>query len=151
MCLLKSYFFVAFLTFGIGLIVTSAVIFSLQIPKVEVISDKIEIKYEESLTGVGSFDGIFSVTNNTNETVYYFGDHKNHNQDSLINQSGEVKFTENHKGAEEYELKSNESTYFWIPLPQNEKSFEAVFFLRTGDKRKEEIIVVEVQKQKKHQ
>ena len=150
MFLLKPRLFAALLTFGIGVVVASLLIFSTQLPKIEVINSEIEIKYVESLSGVDSLDAIFYVTNNTAENVYYFGDHKTNNQDSLINQNGIVEFMKTHEGAEitEYELKPNESTYFWIPSPQNEKPFEASFILRIGDKRKEKVIVVEVHKQK---
>ena len=162
MCKFKTQFIVAILTFGISVAFTTAVIFPTQIPKVEVTDNsvietvnlietigEIEIKYETSNPRKDDSDeAIFLVKNNTNKSVYYFGNHVTNNQNSWVKQNGKIKYIEPHRGAEitEQELKPTESTYFWIPAPQNKKPFEAGFVLRLGEKRKEQTILVKVRK-----
>lgn len=156
------YLLVGLVTFSISVAITSAFILSVQIPRVEVIdntivsaphfiesySDKgeIEIKYKESLEGVDLLEAIFTVKNNTPETVYFFGYSKTNNRDSWIKQKGKIQYSEIPEGVEitEQELKPNELTYFWIIAPLNGKPFEAGFILRTGDKRKEQKFEVKV-------
>jgi hypothetical protein len=152
------------IAFGIGLAIDSALIFSVQIPKVEVIdktfvsslepvkpeviNGEIEIKYESSLYGVDSIEAVFKVTNKTAETIYYRGYDKTDNRESWIKQNGKIKYIETPQGAEttQQELKPQESTYFWIAAPLNEKPFEAGFVLRTGEQRRERTISMRVKK-----
>ena len=51
--------------------------------------------------------------------------------------------------AKEQELKPNESTIFFMPVPQNDKPFEAGFIFQVSNERKEKIIWVKVEKQLK--
>jgi len=122
------------------------------VPESKDCSGRVEIVYESSLMGVNSLDGIFRITNNSCETVYYFGNHQTNNQNSWIKQNGKVKYIEIERDTEikERELKPNETTWFWIPTPQNSKPFEAGFTLRIGVDRKEERYLVTVKKQLEH-
>ena len=164
MCRFSYQFLVAALTFAIGVVFTAVIAFSIQLPKVEVIDnsvsepvsvlenpDEIEIKYENSLSGVDELHATFSVKNNSDKSVYYFGSLENNNQDSHINQDGKKIYLGMYEGTEitEQELKPNKSTSFIMPAPQNEKPFEAEFGLRVGETRKPQIILVEVSQQVK--
>lgn len=114
-------------------------------------NDDIEIQYGWSLMGMDALDGWFYVKNNSGETIYYLGYEEGDNRRCWIKQNNKVKATNlpNGDGVKEQELKPNEETIFSIPVPQNEKPFEAGFTFQTGDERNEKTIWVKVKKQLK--
>jgi hypothetical protein len=116
---------------------------------VSVANDEIEIKYSWSLKGKDSLDGIFLVSNNSGETIYYSGNAKSDNRNCRVKQNGKFEAVNfpNAGGIKEQFLKPNELTAFTIPVPQNGKPFEAGFTFQIGDRREEKTIRVKVEKQ----
>ena len=123
---------------------------------------EIEIKYAWSLLGIDSLDGYFVVKNNSGETIHYlrYVDFVNpvvnpENHHSWIKQNGRIKALKiNSKDltdglVKEQDIKPNESVTFSLPVPQNEKSFEAGFGFRIGNEQKEKIVWTKVKKQLK--
>lgn len=124
----------------------------LDLPKPD--NGEIEVKYAWSLIGVESLDGSFYVTNNTGETVRYSANNFGQNNPFWIKQNGKTQrvnlpYLVGIDAAKVQELKPNESTIFLIPVPQNDKPFEAGFNFLVGNERKEKIIWVKVEKQLK--
>ena len=114
----------------------------------------VDIEYAWSLIGVESLDGLFYVTNNTDETVRYSANNFSQINPFWIKQNGKSKkvalpYLVGVDAAKEQELKPNESTSFSIPVPQSEKPFKAGFIIQIGDERKEKIIWVNIEKQLK--
>ncbi len=114
----------------------------------------VDIEYAWSLIGVESLNGLFYVTNNTGKTVRYSANRFSQINPFWIRQNGKSKkvslsYLVGVDAAKEQELKPNESTSFSIPVPQNEKPFEAGFIFQIGDERKEKIIWVKIEKQLK--
>ena len=114
----------------------------------------IDIEYAWSLMGVESLDGHFYVTNNTVETIKYLANNFGQSNPFWIKQNGKTErvdlpYLVGIDAAKERELKPNESTIFLIPVPQNDKPFEAGFNFLVGTERKEKIIWVKVEKQLK--
>ena len=114
-------------------------------------ASNIEIEYGWSLMGIDALDGWFYVKNNSGGTIHYLGYGEGDNRRSWIKQNGKVKATNtpNGEGVKEQELKPNEETIFTIPVPQNEKPFEAGFSFQIGNEREEKTIWVKVKKQLK--
>ena len=113
--------------------------------------EDIEIEYAWSLMGMDALDGQFYVKNNSEETIHFLGYGESDNRRCWIKQNGKIKATNlpNGDGIKEQELKPNEETIFSIPVPQNEKPFEAGFTFQVGDEREEKTICVNVKKQLK--
>lgn len=127
-----------------------------QLEKPEINENGIDIEYSWSLMGVESLDGDFYVKNNTGETIKYLANDFGQNSPFWIKQNGIVKEVRQSYDVsdavdvvKEQELKPNESTIFSIPVPQNEKPFEAGFSFQIGSERREKIIWVKIEKQLK--
>jgi hypothetical protein len=123
-----------------------------QLNKPETNENDIDVEYAWSLMGVDSLDGHFYVTNNTDETIRYLANNFGQSNPFWIKQNGKTKrVNQPHlvgiDAAKEQELKPNESTIFLIPVPQNDKPFEAGFNFLVGTKEK--IVWVKVEKQLK--
>ena len=172
---MKQYFlspFTAILTFLLGIAVTFSIILltpppNLESPKIEKLEystleiedpfcelekGEIEIKYDWSLMGKDSLDGIFEVTNNTSRTIYYRGYEENDHQAVWIKQNGKLESVRKFScwfGVKLQELKSAESRAFYIPVPQNNKPFEAGFDFLIGNKQEKKTVWVKVSKQRK--
>ena len=151
---------IALLTFLLGLGITSVFIFFTHIPNIEVIdlietknNNGIEIQYKWTLIDKKDSTGIFKVTNNSYESLYYLAYDKNQHVDNWIRQNGEVKmatFFICHMGMEEQELKPNETAFFEITVPRNRKPFEAGFDFFIGDKQQPKTFWIKVDKQLKY-
>lgn len=120
----------------------------------EINKNDIDIEYAWSLIGVKSLDGSFYITNNTSETVRYLANNFGQSNPFWIRQNGETKrvnlpYLVGIDAAKEQELKPKESTVLLIPVPQNDKPFEAGFNFLVGNERKEKTIWVKVEKQLK--
>lgn len=113
--------------------------------------NNIKVEYAWSLAGVESLDATFYVTNNTDKTIRYLANDFGQASPFWIRQSGKIKKIQPSyiDGIKEQEIKSFESAAILIPVPQNEKPFEAGFRFLIGDERKERIIPVKVEKQLK--
>lgn len=111
----------------------------------------IDIEYGWSLMGMDALDGWFYVKNNSEESIHYLGYEEGDNRRSWIKQNGKVKATNtpNGDGIKEQELKPNEEIIFSIPVPQNERPFEAGFSFQIGNEREEKTVWVKVIKQLK--
>lgn len=123
-----------------------------QFNKPKINENDIDVEYAWSLMGVESLDGHFYVTNNTGETIRYSANNFGQSNPFWIKQNGKTKrvnqsYLVGTDAAKEQELKPNESTTFLIPVPQNDKPFEAGFNFRIGTKEK--IVWVKVEKQLK--
>jgi hypothetical protein len=111
--------------------------------------DRIDIEYKYTVRGKDFNNGVFVVTNLTDDPVSYLGYEKNHHADNWIRQNGKTTTSLIcHMGMDEYTLKPLESATFEIPIPKNKKPFEAGFdfFSEFGDKL--ETTWIEVEKQR---
>lgn len=110
--------------------------------------EQVDIEYKYTVQGKDFNNGVFLVTNLTDNPVYYVGYEKNHHADNWIKQNGKTTTSLIcHMEMSEHELKPFESATFEIPVPKNEKPFEAGFdFYGGGDKP--ETTWVEIGRQK---
>ena len=159
----KILFYLSIAVFAFALSLGGVYIFNFfsQFPAVEVSDElisieagdfgfnRIDIEYKYTVRGKDFNNGVFVVTNFTDNNVSYLGYEKNHHADNWIRQNGKTTTSLIcHMGMNEYTLKPLESATFEIPLPKNKKSFEAGFdfYVSFGDKL--ETNWIEVKKQR---